>query len=76
MSDPIGPVVINSREIYDQLVRVGALVERAIDKLEDATSDIRDHENRLRALEKGRWPLPSLAMLTSVATLILTIFHH
>ncbi|MFD1940585.1 hypothetical protein ACFSKW_54940 [Nonomuraea mangrovi] len=32
-----------------------------------------DHETRLRALEKGRWPLPSLAALVALASLILAI---
>lgn len=32
-----------------------------------------DHEARLRALEKSRWPLPSLAILISIASVIATL---
>ena len=33
-----------------------------------------DHEDRLDALERTRWPLPSLAALTSCAALALTLW--
>jgi hypothetical protein len=69
--DPLGPVVITSREIYDQLRSVVTLLERAIAKLDDHAGDLKDHENRLRALERARWPLPSLAVLVSLAALAL-----
>lgn len=35
-SDPLGPVQIGAREIYDAVVRVGTVVER----LTDQTADI------------------------------------
>ncbi|MCZ0987949.1 MULTISPECIES: hypothetical protein [Streptomyces] len=34
-----------------------------------------DHEDRLDALERTRWPLPSLAALTSCAALALTLWE-
>ncbi|MCF3133948.1 hypothetical protein [Streptomyces olivochromogenes] len=34
-----------------------------------------DHEERLDALERTRWPLPSLAALTSCAALALTLWE-
>lgn len=34
---------------------------------------IADHEQRLAALERARWPLPSLAALTGLAALVLTL---
>lgn len=82
MTDPLGPVVITAREIYDQLVRVISAVERVSGQLADtakrhdeheADSARRhdDHETRLRALEKARWPLPALAVLVSIAALAL-----
>lgn len=71
MNDPLGPVIITSREIYDQLVRVVAAVERLVDKLDEQTRDLHDHETRLRSLEKSRWPLPSLAVLVSITALLL-----
>lgn len=82
MTDPLGPIVITAREIYDQLVRVVTAVDRLADGLEGQRRDLRDHEtehqrvetdheNRLRSLEKGRWPLPALAVLVSIAALAL-----
>jgi hypothetical protein len=33
-----------------------------------------DHENRLDALERARWPLPSLAAVMSCAALAITLW--
>ena len=33
-----------------------------------------DHEGRIRALERGRWPLPSVAVLVAGASLAAQIF--
>jgi hypothetical protein len=33
-----------------------------------------EHEERLDALERTRWPLPSLAAVTSLAALVLTLW--
>lgn len=40
-------------------------------KLDAALQTGDDHEKRLRILEAGRWPLPSLAVLMSVAAFII-----
>lgn len=78
MTDPLGlgPVVITAREIYDQLIRVTAALERLADKHDEQGRDIHDHESRLRALEKARWPLPALAVLVSIAALAMTFFKR
>lgn len=34
----------------------------------------KDYEARLRRLESGRWPLPSIAALIAIASLVLTVF--
>ncbi len=80
MSDPLGPVVITSREIYDQLVRVGtaitelaAQISRLGDGHDEVKRDVADHESRLRSLERSRWPLPSLAAVVSLAALAVAI---
>lgn len=80
MTDPLGPVVITSREIYDQLVRVGtALTDLAsqIGRLNDGHDemkrDVADHEARLRSLERSRWPLPSLAAVLSLGALAVSV---
>lgn len=87
MSDPLGPVVITGREIYDQGVRLaaaiadlGTRVDRLADahddtkeRLVDVKSNLLDHETRIRGLERGRWPLPSAAIVVSMAGLIYAI---
>ncbi len=78
--DPLGPVVITAREIYDQLVRltdgVTAMatgMAQIRDAVDDTKKDVADHEARIRALERGRWPLPSLAALVALASLAGTL---
>lgn len=81
--DPLGPVVITTREIYDQLVRLSdgvsglyTKIDRLTDAQDESKRDIADHEARLRSLEKGRWPLPSLAVLISAAALVLAFLSR
>jgi hypothetical protein len=52
--------------INDRLVRIEV-------KLDQALADHADHETRIRLLERGRWPLPSLAALLSVGALVAAI---
>lgn len=80
MTDPLGPVVITTREIYDQLVRLGDAVRDALstmaklaDGQDEIKRDVADHETRLRSLERSRWPLPSLAAVVSLLALAGTI---
>ncbi|MFE7751158.1 hypothetical protein [Streptomyces sp. NPDC057428] len=35
--------------------------------LTDLGKDVADHETRLRALERARWPLPTIGVLAGVA---------
>ena len=39
-------------------------------KLDQALSNHTDHEERIRALERARWPLPSLALLVAAAGVV------
>lgn len=78
--DPLGPVTIGAREIYDELKTVGGQLDRLGGKVdavagahEDIRSDLLDHETRIRTLERGRWPLPSMAALLGLASLILAL---
>jgi len=71
--DPLGPVVIGAREVYDAVMRLTALVDRLSGQHTDAEGDLRDHEARIRALERGRWPLPSLAALCGLAALVVSV---
>lgn len=69
--DPLGPVVITAREIYDKLVLVAAALDRLGDRFNDQARDLSDHETRIRNLERGRWPLPALAVIVSIAALVI-----
>lgn len=50
--DPLGPVVITSRDIYDALVRLTDTVNKLVGSADGHAEDIRDHETRLRKLEE------------------------
>lgn len=70
-TEPLGPVIIGAREIYDQVIRIGAAVDRVAGQVDDTKQEVADHEARIRALERSRWPLPALAVLVSIASLVL-----
>lgn len=53
--------------VEERLVRIET-------KLDAALSKDDDHEQRIRALERGRWPIPSVAVLLSGAALASSIF--
>ncbi|MFB4276030.1 hypothetical protein ACBJ59_12100 [Nonomuraea sp. MTCD27] len=78
--DPLGPIVIGAREIYDQLLATDRKVDGIRGEVAqvaqahgELTKDQADHEARIRALERGRWPLPSLAAAIALASLVLTL---
>lgn len=66
---PEGAVVITTADIYRQLLDL----TKQVGELKGAVSVAADHELRLRALERGRWPLPALAIAVSIASLIAMI---
>ncbi|MFJ1597751.1 hypothetical protein [Streptomyces sp. NPDC088261] len=49
-----------------------ALLLQRVDQTDKA---IGDHEDRIEALERSRWPLSSLAAVTSCAALALTVWQ-
>jgi hypothetical protein len=55
------------RSLSDGLTRVETKLDGIGQGLTDLGKDVADHETRLRALERGRWPLPTIAALTGVA---------
>ncbi len=77
--DPLA-VQIGAREIYDRLGDVDRKVDRLVDQHSDLSKDVADmkadHEARIRSLERGRWPLPSLAVLVAIASLILAALGY
>lgn len=80
--DPLGPVQIGAREIYDQLLQtdrkvdqIGGKVEGIGGNLASVVSEVADHETRIRVLERGRWPLPALAAVLGAGSLVMTIIN-
>lgn len=69
MEQPPGYVVIDLKTIYDQLLILNTRVELLMSRQLEHDKETADHENRLRSLEKARWPLPSLAVLVSLGSL-------
>lgn len=69
-------VEITMREIYDAVVRLTGRVDVLIEQQKTTRGDIKDHENRIRSLEKSRWPLPSVAVLVSIASFIMAFLRQ
>lgn len=73
---PEGAVIITTADIYRQLLdltkEVGEL-KGALQETSKIAKIVEDHETRLRVLERGRWPLPALAVLLSVAALVIQV---
>lgn len=63
---PPDGVVITTREIWDELRQVRTLAERQLEQLATVRDVQEDHETRLRAGERLRWPLPSVSALLAV----------
>jgi hypothetical protein len=67
-----GVVFVGLKEIYEKVVQLGVKVDVLLSQHSDAINDIKDHESRLRSLERARWPLPALATIVSIVALILS----
>jgi hypothetical protein len=74
MTMPDPGVYISPAQMYQEvrgLAETVGRIETKIDGILTETKDIRtdlaDHEARLRTLERGRWPLPTIAALAGVA---------
>lgn len=74
--------VVTAKDIYDLALKTSTQLtillaqHGALDKdLREHQADSRvvhsDQESRLRALERGRWPLPTLATLIALASAII-----
>ena len=64
-----GPVVvIGLKDVYDQVVAMRSHVETLLHRQNDQEARSTDHEARLRSLERGRWPLPTVAVLLALAS--------
>lgn len=71
--DPQPYVVIGLKEVYDAVLRLQAIVERQTSQQDAHAADLLDHETRLRSLERGRWPLPTVIALLAAGSLVVAI---
>ena len=55
------------RSLSDGLTRVETKLDGIGQGLTELGKDVADHESRLRALERARWPLPTIGVLAGVA---------
>jgi hypothetical protein len=55
----------------EQRGQLALLVQRG----DQTDKTLTDHENRLDALEKNRWPLPAIASLVAVGSLGVTLWQ-
>ncbi|WP_225838654.1 hemolysin XhlA family protein [Streptomyces sp. NK08204] len=63
------------RSLSDGLVRVETKLDGIGQGLTELGKDVADHETRIRALERARWPLPSLAAVVAVGSLGVTVWQ-
>jgi hypothetical protein len=62
---------ITPKEVYDSVLALKGSVDTSIGELRDIKKDLEDHEDRIRLLERARWPLTSIVVLISLASLII-----
>ena len=55
------------RSLADGLTRVETKLDGIGQGLNTLGQEVADHETRIRALQRGRWPLPTIGVLTGVA---------
>ncbi|WP_432111359.1 hypothetical protein [Streptomyces sp. YPW6] len=55
------------RALAQAVGRIESKIDGILDETKDIRADLGDHEQRIRTLEKGRWPLPTIAALAGVA---------
>ncbi|MFF4523462.1 hypothetical protein [Streptomyces bluensis] len=55
--------------------RVDGSLALLVQRGDQTDRQLADHETRLDALERNRWPLPSLAALVAVCGLILSLWQ-
>jgi hypothetical protein len=70
---PPSGVLVTIREIFERVVQLGVKVDVLLAQQNDASKDVADHESRLRALERNRWPLPAVTVLVALAALVVSV---
>ncbi|MFC8658440.1 hypothetical protein ACFUCT_25035 [Streptomyces parvus] len=54
------------RALAQAVGRIESKIDGILDETKDIRSDLGDHEQRLRVLERARWPLPTIGVLAGV----------
>ncbi|WHX19840.1 hypothetical protein QFW82_23715 [Streptomyces malaysiensis subsp. malaysiensis] len=62
------------RSVDVGLARIDGQLALMVQRSDQTDRRLEDHEGRLDALERGRWPLPAVAALTGLAALALTLY--
>ena len=68
-----GRVVITLADVYRQLVTLSTKVDASLASATHLEERVADHEGRIRAMEKSRWPVQSLTILIALCSLIVAI---
>lgn len=55
------------RGLAEAVGRIETKLDGILDETKDIRGDLADHEARLRSLERGRWPLPTIGVLAGAA---------
>jgi len=66
-------------QILIKLGEMGAQLAVIHEQLKTAAFVDGDHETRLRALERARWPLPTIAVIAAVGSTVAAVLayvHH
>ncbi|MGW3121347.1 hypothetical protein ACWDBW_30055 [Streptomyces sp. NPDC001107] len=56
------------------LARIDGQLALLVQRSDQTDKAVEDLEQRVASLEKGRWPLPTVAVLVSVIAVVLTAF--
>ncbi|GAA2112386.1 hypothetical protein GCM10009759_55060 [Kitasatospora saccharophila] len=59
------------RRVADGQIRMEAKLDAILADQREHRETIADHEQRIRRLEAGRWPLPTIAALAGIGGLVL-----
>ena len=77
MAAPDAPLVITLRDVYEAVTRLAervtglaGQVEALRGRFDGGDKQRDDHESRLRSLERRQWPIPSAALLISIAAVV------
>lgn len=68
----LGSAQIGAQQIYDLALATSVKVDVLLTQHSELVKDNADHEQRIRALERRQWPLPTLAVLVAIASLALS----